>query len=135
MMRSEFDELWNEVCMREMRCWKPGPNEVEYKMIEKVYTFHPLFNVLTKRDAARLYFTGGAPLFRILLPKAEEVETLERQHHQLDIAFSEELKVVADLRDRGDYENAARHMMLADNLIDKRKACREILETAIREVC
>lgn len=135
MMRSEFDELWNEVCMHEMHCWKPGPDSDEYKLIEKVYTFHPLFNVLTKRDAARLYFTGGSPLFRILLPKAEEVEMLERQHHDLDMAFSEELKVVSDLRDRGDYENAARHMMLADNLIDKRKACREILETAIREVC
>ena len=134
MMRSEFNELWKE-CEEEMHCWKPGPTDDEYKMIEKVYTFHPLFNHLTKRDAARLYFTGSAPLFRILLPKAKEVEMLERQHHDLDMAFSEELKVASDLRDQGDYENAARHMMLADNLIDKRKACREILETAIREVC
>ena len=135
MMRSEFDVLWDEVCMQEMHCWKPGPSVDEYKMIEKVYTFHPLFNTLTKRDAARLYFTGSAPLFRILLPKAEEVEMLERQHHNLDMDVSEELKVASDLRNKGDYENAARHIMLVDNLIDKRQACREILETAIREVC
>lgn len=56
------------------------PDEDEYSIIEEVYCCHPLFDLgNAKGKAAWLYVVFGMPIFRILLPKAEELVILEKE--------------------------------------------------------
>lgn len=80
MMRDEFNDLVWQIHYdldHDVEFVK-YPDEDEYGIIEKVYCYHPLFDGdNAKSKAAWLYVTFGMPIFRILLPKAEELKILE----------------------------------------------------------
>ncbi len=98
MLRSEFDALLTHLCVKVPRMANAaaGPSEEEYRMIEEVYTFHPIFEDIkeSKLAIAGMYMFGGMDLIRILLPKAIEIETIESQ-----IRKEENISKRADLYD------------------------------------
>ena len=79
MMREEFNDLVYQIHYdldHDVEFVK-YPGEDEYGIIERVYCYHPLFDGHNKSTAAWLYVIFGMPIFRILLPKADELEILE----------------------------------------------------------
>ena len=60
-------------------------SEEDYKVIEKVYTFHPAMKY--KQDIADIYTRFGMTVIHDMLPRAEKVEELERMIYlkQMDI--------------------------------------------------
>lgn len=67
MLKSEFINLIGKNIKQE-----------EYDIIEKVYTWYD-DNNLTKQFTATLYNTLGIKVFIDMLPRAEQIEQLDRQ--------------------------------------------------------
>lgn len=61
----------------------------EYKTIEYVYTYHPVFDtdIDPKTKAARLYIDGGIRLFKDMIPTAKKAEELEKEIRSLRAAL------------------------------------------------
>lgn len=83
MLRSEFDALLTHLCVKVPRMAKAaaGPSEAEYRMIEEVYTWHPMFDEIqeSKLAVTGLYVFGGMDIIRVLLPKAIELHALDNR--------------------------------------------------------
>ena len=81
---------------------KPPITNVEYKLVEFVYTYHPLN--LSKEACASLYDEFGTLIFLDLLPRAKKAAKIETEKR---IAFQEYLNKQDDyqrLRDWKDEE-------------------------------
>lgn len=68
MMQSEFNKILGS---------HSKPDNEEYAVIEKVYTFHPAIN--DKVHMAELFTSFGMLAIRDLLPRAEKVEQKEAE--------------------------------------------------------
>ena len=73
MMYSEFDRLCKENDIA-------GATQEDYKLIEKVYTFHPAFSVNdAKMRAAKMYKTFGVVIFEDMHERAVRIEDAEKR--------------------------------------------------------
>ena len=101
MLRSEFDALLTYLCAKVPRMARAaaGPSEVEYRMIEEVYTWHPMFDEIqeSKLAVAGLYVFGGMDIIRVLLPKAIELHALDNR-----LRAEENIEKRAEIYDRID---------------------------------
>lgn len=85
MLRTEFD-MYLKWAADDLGVDKPDYDLDDYKLIENVYTYHPLFDSIkyAKKAAALLYVIGGRNLFADLTPEAEaekikETKRIERR--------------------------------------------------------
>lgn len=89
MMYEEFEKLITT----------EPPTQEEYKVIEKVYTTHPAFDVaMSKQKTAQLYDLIGFSIFKEMLPKAEEAEKIREEIRLTNIKldkFKEQLKEIS----------------------------------------
>ncbi len=71
MIKEEFQDMIGQIVSDE-----------DYKVIEKVYQFHPAVNEVSgKEEVAELYKSFGLAIFYDLLPRAERNCELKRQLH------------------------------------------------------
>ena len=74
-------------------------SESDYKVIETVYTFHPVIdNVLGKDQIATIYKAGGMRIMRDMLPTAEYVKKLETEITQLRGMVAESERIYEALK-------------------------------------
>lgn len=76
MMKSEFDNLLGRTSA-----------ESDYKIIEFVYTYHPLN--FSKEAVANLYKEFGLLIFKDMYDRAEEAQELEEEMQELRTKYQE----------------------------------------------
>lgn len=74
-------------------------SDSDYKVIETVYTYHPVIdNVLGKDQIATIYKAGGMRIMRDMLPTAEHAKKLETEITQLRGMIAESERIYEALK-------------------------------------
>lgn len=93
MMKAEFEAMAGK-----------SVTDEEYKVIEAVYTWHPVINDTTGKDQMKtLYTQFGFGVIRGMLPVAEKMEKLDGERREL-LAQLDTIKIREGLLAVGDME-------------------------------
>lgn len=88
MMKEEFEQRIGQAV-----------SDSDYKVIEAVYTYHPVIdNVLGKDQIATIYKSGGMRIMRDMLPTAEQAKQLESEIAQLRGTIEEKERIYNALK-------------------------------------
>ena len=99
MTKSEFIEKVQEYC-EPMKKSAPGFTDQDYKLIEKVYTFHPSISETDgKRQVAMLFVEFGMRIFRDMVATAEQAEKIEDEIRIMRIQLSDLTRQLQDLKE------------------------------------
>lgn len=90
MMKYEFEKLTGAELLEE-----------EYKIVEKVYTFHPAD--FSKADMASIYKMGGLSLIFDLEVAAFSMEELDQQERELEKVSAEIEITLSEIEDKKRY--------------------------------
>ena len=98
MMKSEFEAKIADLLVGDQTA--PAVSDENYKIIEKVYNFHPSISETEgKKQIAYLYINFGMRVIRDMVPTAEKAEELEDRIRQARMQMETLQRAYSDLKE------------------------------------